>query len=131
MMEDYDATILIDASPRGEKAGTLYLIEPQIKKLDESADEVVNAHSMNPVRVLQLVHSLGGQPRNLFVVGCEPEVLESADGRIGLSTRMQAAIAPAVDMIDQLVTDLIEGRSPAISEMQNNYNQTLQSGEVR
>ena len=44
---------------------------------------------------------------------------------------MQAAIAPAVDMIDQLVTDLIEGRSPAISEMQNNYNQTLQSGEVR
>jgi hydrogenase maturation protease len=131
MMEDYDATILIDASPRGEKAGTLYLIEPQIKKLDESADEVVNAHSMNPVRVLQLVHSLGGQPRNLFVVGCEPQVLESADGRIGLSTRMQAAIAPAVDMIDQLVTDLIEGRSPAISEMQNNYNQTLQSGEVR
>ena len=30
MMDDYDATILIDASPRGETPGTIYLIQPEI-----------------------------------------------------------------------------------------------------
>ena len=49
MMDDYDATILIDASPRGEAPGTIYLIQPEINiepaknKLDDGIDEVVNA----------------------------------------------------------------------------------------
>jgi hydrogenase maturation protease len=122
---------LIDALPRGEKPGTLYLIEPETKELDESPDEVVNAHSMNPVRVLQLVHSLGGQPRNLFVVGCEPQVLESADGYIGLSENVRAAIGPAIKMIDQLLTELLKDMPARISAIKNNYIQTSQPGEVR
>ncbi len=76
-MDNYDATILVDATPQGDEPGTVYLIEPDIKKLDELPDESVNAHSMNPVRVLQLVRSLGGNPGWLSVVGCEPAVLES------------------------------------------------------
>ena len=75
-------------------------------KLDEAEAEVVNAHSMNPVRVLQLVRSLGGQPRKLYVVGCEPGVLESEDGRMGLSERVAAAVEPAVNMIQNLIGDL-------------------------
>jgi hydrogenase maturation protease len=109
IMKNYDATIVIDACPRGEAPGTLYLIEPEIKKLDECDDEVLNAHSMNPVRVLQMVRSLGGQPRNLYVVGCEPEVLESADGRMGLSEKVQAAVEPAVRMIERLIANLNQG----------------------
>lgn len=130
MMDDYDATILIDASSRGEKPGTVYLIEPEIKKLDESADEVVNAHSMNPVRVLQLVRSLGGKPKNLFVVGCEPDVLESVDGRIGLSEKVRAAIEPAIEMIDQLLAKLLKD-GKQMFKMKNSYNQTSQPREVR
>ncbi|HXA08444.1 MAG TPA: hydrogenase maturation protease, partial [Chthoniobacterales bacterium] len=57
MMDNYDAIILVDASPQGSAPGTIYLIEPDQKKLDELPDEAVNAHSMNPVRVLQLVRS--------------------------------------------------------------------------
>ena len=60
IMDDYDATILIDASPRGSTAWNSLLIEPDLKKLDENPDEVVNAHGMNPVRVLQMVRSLAG-----------------------------------------------------------------------
>ena len=60
MMDNYDATILVDATPQGNAPGTIYLIEPDIKKLDDLPEEAVNAHSMNPVRVLQLVRSLGG-----------------------------------------------------------------------
>jgi hydrogenase maturation protease len=107
MMEDYELIIFIDALSRGEAPGTLYLIEPELNKnkLDEAEAEVVNAHSMSPVRVLQLVRSLGGQPRKLYVVGCEPGVLESEDGRMGLSERVAAAVEPAVNMIQKLIGD--------------------------
>ena len=73
---------------RGNAPGTIYLIEPDLKKLDELPDEAVNAHSMNPVRVLQLVRSLGGMPGWLRVVGCEPAVLEAEDGAMGLSEKV-------------------------------------------
>jgi len=107
MMEDYELIIFIDALSRGEAPGTLYLIEPELNKnkLDEAKAEVVNAQSMSPVQVLQLVRSLGGQPRKLYVVGCEPGVLESEDGRMGLSERVAAAVEPAVNMIQKLIGD--------------------------
>ncbi|HEU0275495.1 MAG TPA: hydrogenase maturation protease [Candidatus Udaeobacter sp.] len=107
MMDDYDVIILIDASPRGDVPGTLYLIEPEIgkNKLDEGAAEIVNAHSMSPVRALQMVRSLGSQPKKLYVVGCEPSVLENEDGHIGLSERVSAAVEPAMNMIQKLIDD--------------------------
>lgn len=113
MMGDYELIIFIDALSRGETPGTLYLIEPEMNKnrLDEAEAEVVNAHSMSPVRVLQLVRSLGGQPKKLYVVGCEPGVLENEDGRMGLSERVAAAVEPAVNMIQKLIGDLSQTES--------------------
>ena len=87
-MDNYDATILVDATPQGQTPGTIYLIEPDLKKLDELPDEAVNAHSMNPVRVLQLVRSLGGNAGWLRVVGCEPAVLDVEEGAMGLSEKV-------------------------------------------
>ena len=109
IMDDYDAVILVDATPQGAEPGTIYLIEPDIKKLDELPEEAVNAHSMNPVRVLQLVLSLGGNARWLRVVGCEPEVLESEEGAMGLSEKVQAAIGPAIEMIEGLIQEISRG----------------------
>jgi hydrogenase maturation protease len=131
IMEDYDATILVDASARGEAPGTLYLIEPETNKLDDEGEEVVNAHSMNPLRVLQMVRSLGGQSRKVYLVGCEPGVLESEDGRMGLSERIQEAIEPAVKMIEKLIVDLMDGRQPIVSDSKNNQNQTALPNEDR
>lgn len=108
IMDKYDATILVDATPQGAEPGTLYLIEPDLKKLDELPDEAVNAHSMNPVRVLQLVRSLGGNAGFLQVVGCEPALLGGEDGAMGLSEKVQAAVAPAVDMIEELIRDILQ-----------------------
>ncbi len=107
MMNGPDVTIFIDATQRGEKPGTLYLIEPDTNALDNTAGEVVNAHSMNPVRVLQLLRSLGGQPGRLFLVGCEPAVLETEEGAMGLSETVRAAIPQALEMIESLVHDLL------------------------
>jgi hydrogenase maturation protease len=106
MMDDYDATILVDASPRGEPPGTLYLIKPEINKLDDVTGDVVNGHSMNPVRVLQMVRSLGGNPRQLYIVGCEPALLELEEGKMGLSDKVRAAVEPAAKMIEKLIFDL-------------------------
>ncbi len=108
MMNGPDVTIFIDATPRGQPPGTIYLLEPDKNILDSDFGEVVNAHSMNPVRVLQLVHSLGGQPGRLYLVGCEPAVLETEEGAMGLSEKVQAAVAPAIEMIETLIREILE-----------------------
>jgi len=120
IMDGYDATILVDATPQGSAPGTIYLIEPDLKKLDELPDEAVNAHSMNPVRVLQLVRSLGGKPGWLQVVGCEPAVLETEEGAMGLSEKVQAAVAPAIEMIETLIRKILEeAGNPVASRSEN------------
>ena len=128
MMEDYDVIILVDASPRGEAPGTLYLIEPERneKNLDRFEGEVVNAHGMNPVRVLEMVRYLGGQPKKLYVVGCEPGVLESEDGRMGLSAQVTAAVEPAVNMIKKLIVDLTVNESEALDVKKNRTKSSLE-----
>jgi len=120
IMDGYDATILVDATRQGSAPGTIYLIEPDLKKLDELPDEAVNAHSMNPVRVLQLVRSLGGKPGWLRVVGCEPAVLETEEGAMGLTEKVQAAVAPAIEMIETLIRKILEeAGNPVASRSEN------------
>ncbi len=115
MMDGPDVTIFIDATPRGLSPGTVSLIEPDINFLDNPSDEVVNAHSMNPLRVLQLLRSLGGQPGKLYLVGCEPSVLETDDGAMGLSAPVQGAIPQAIQMIEELLHDLFSETPNAAS----------------
>ncbi len=114
MMDGPDVTIFIDATPHGQPPGTVSLIEPDLNFLDKPSEEVVNAHSMNPVRVLQLLRSLGGQPGRLYLVGCEPAVLETDDGAIGLSEIVAVAVPKALEMIESLMRDLFsETAAPA------------------
>jgi hydrogenase maturation protease len=103
VMDGYDATILIDAAPRGEKAGTVYLLELDPDKIDTCGDEIVDAHALTPVRVLQLIRALGGHAKNLYLVGCEPARLDGEG--IGLSEKVRDAVPVAVKMIEQTVSD--------------------------
>jgi hydrogenase maturation protease len=107
MMGDYEATILVDATSRGQLPGTVYLIEPDLDGLDDLDSAVANGHSMNPVGVLQMVRSLGCRPRRLYLVGCEPAALDSDEGVIGLSESVQAAVPRAIELIESLVSDLL------------------------
>jgi hydrogenase maturation protease len=107
LLEDLDATIMVDAAPRGGKPGTLYLIVAELEEMGDAHDQAFEGHSMNPVRVLQLVKTLGGQPKRLLVVGCEPAVLESEDGYIGLSPAVQAAVEDAIGMVESLVETIL------------------------
>ena len=117
IMEGYDATVLVDATQQDEPPGTIYLIEPDLSELDALEGTVVNSHSLNPLLVLHLVRSLGGDLKRLYVVGCEPAVLEPEDGQLGLSPAVQAAVPKAISMIHALVADLLcEHRSSRLEE---------------
>ena len=111
IMDGYEATILVDAAPRGQPPGTLYLIEPDIERIEGPGN--VDAHSMNPMAVLQLIHALGGRPGKLYLVGCEPGVLETDE--IGLSPSVRAAVPQAVKMIESLVCRLLDENQTAIA----------------
>ena len=56
----YDMTILIDAAPRGEAPGTVYLIEPDLANFDTQQTALPDAHSMDPQLVFATLKSLGG-----------------------------------------------------------------------
>ena len=107
LADTYDAVILVDATPRGGAAGSLYLIEPDLMQLGQLEQTTVDAHRMDPVAVLQLAESLGGLHAPPFLVGCEPAQLESPEGQFGLSVPVQTAVPKAVEMIEALIESLL------------------------
>jgi hydrogenase maturation protease len=113
--DGYDAVILIDAATRGQAPGTVYLIEPDLSGL-EKTEFVVNGHSLNPVTVLQMAAGLDGKIGRLYLVGCEPAVLECKEGQMGLSAPVAAALPQAVEMIDGLLGELLDEPELAVTE---------------
>lgn len=103
----YDTTILIDAAPRGEVPGTVYLIEPDLDNIDAQQSASMDAHSMDPQAVFATLKSLGGSPRRVLIVGCEPLVID--DG-IGLSEPVGRAVEEAVRLVHSVVDDLAADR---------------------
>ena len=102
LMDQWDLTILVDALPRGGKPGTLYVMEPE--RPEHANQNALDAHSLNPVGVLQLVGAWGGKVGRVLIVGCEPATVEAdVDGRMGLSTPVEAALDEAVRIIEGFV----------------------------
>jgi hydrogenase maturation protease len=116
LVDGYDTLIMIDATPRGGEPGTLYLIEPDLTGLDfrggvEVGRSALDAHSMDPVKVLAFARTLGVNLPRTLLVGCEPAPFagdgEYAGMRIGLSAPVQAAVDEAVSMVNALVEKLL------------------------
>ena len=100
--EGYDTVVLVDASPRGERPGTLSVIEAALEKTSNGDDPpLFDPHGVTPDTVLALVSKAGGRVGRVLVVACEPATLEEG---IGLS----APVAAAVDDGRRLVRDLVE-----------------------
>jgi hydrogenase maturation protease len=107
MQDGYDAVVLLDATPRGQSPGTLYVIE--VDPGDGGVDVAIDAHGLDPVKVLGLVRTLGGTPPPTYVVGCEPQTRISADEEdvvAQLSDQVLAAIDPAVKLVESLLVEL-------------------------
>ena len=103
LMDDWDLVILVDALPGDGKPGTLYVMEPELPP-DGETPASLDAHTMNPVAVLQLVSALGGKVGRMLVVGCEPASVEpDAGGEMGLSVPVKAAVDEAARMVEELI----------------------------
>lgn len=92
LMDKPELAILVDAVPRGEAPGTLFVIEPELDDVAVSA----NGHGMDPVTVLRLVRGFGGEVGKILVVGCEPA---SLDEGMQLTAPVEAAVEEAIAMI--------------------------------
>ena len=106
VMRGYDALILVDVSRQGEPPGTLYVMEVEAADVDgEIADgQMLDPHGMDPQTVLRFVKYTGGWPGRVFVVACEPEVVE--DVGLGLSSAVQASVERAVTVVLETIAEL-------------------------
>ena len=106
LLDGYDALVLVDAMPLREAPGTVCLFEPDPPEPAEAGDDVaptLDAHSMSPGVVLNMLAGLGGTVGRIVVVGCEPA--ELGDG-IGLSDTVSAAVDEAADAVGAIVAQI-------------------------
>lgn len=110
LLDGYDVTIFIDATPRGGAAGTVYTIEPDLSELDnlDARGMMVEPHGMNPLKVLGMVKSMGGEFRRILLVGCEPLTLGPEEGHMGLSEPVEGAVDKAASVVESLVTKILD-----------------------
>jgi hydrogenase maturation protease len=110
LLEGYDITIIVDATPRGGVPGTVYVIEPDVSEVDtlDAGAMMVETHGMDPLKVLSLVKSMGGTFNKVILVGCEPETFGPEEGFMGLSEPVAAAVPEAVKIVESLVAKHLE-----------------------
>lgn len=117
LMDEYRTTILIDAAPRGDTPGTIYVLEIDTAHPEEiraANGTVLDAHGMQPDAVFALLDVLGGKAGRVFVVGCEPADL---DARIGLSEPVSRAVEHGVDAVLRLIRTESASASARPTEM--------------
>lgn len=113
LLDGCDVAILLDAVARGQAPGTLYLMEPEPAPPNRLPPEelMIQAHSMDPLRVLQLAAAMGERVGRVLLVGCEPVPSDPDDDLMpmGMSDAVQSAVNQAVDMVESLVEKMLKG----------------------
>ncbi len=103
LLDGYDALVLVDAVPVGERPGTVTVLEVGP---DDLGDVDLDPHGMNPVAVLASLDALGGSLPRTYVVGCRPATVEEG---IGLSPAVAAAVPEALGVLTGLLDRLHAG----------------------
>lgn len=111
LQDGYQTTILVDACSHGQPPGTLYVIEPDVKALNDpdASHATVEAHSMNPESVLRMARAMNIEVKNILLVGCEPETFGGEEGQMGLSASVESAVDEAVKLVESLVNRILSG----------------------
>ncbi|HTW58756.1 MAG TPA: hydrogenase maturation protease [Terriglobales bacterium] len=112
LQDGYETTILVDAYPHGQPPGTVSLIEPDLSKLEEPEQAVVDAHGMDPLNVLRMAAAMNGNlKQKILLVGCQPATLGGEEGHMGLSSAVDSAVDVAAQMIIDLVSKFLRERN--------------------
>ena len=117
LAEGYETTILVDATPRGDRPGTVYVMEleagqagapfgrPGAEGGRARVIPLFDGHGMQPDAVLAMLDLLGADAGRVLLVGCEPA---STEPGMGLS----APVAVAVEEAVRIVHDLVRAAEP-------------------
>jgi hydrogenase maturation protease len=110
LLNPWHTVILVDALPRNEAPGTLFVLEPDLSGLGDpgAVGMDLNPHGMDPMRVLNLAAALGTIAARILVVGCEPKDFgDELEGRMGLSPQVQGAVDEASNIVEELVGTIL------------------------
>jgi hydrogenase maturation protease len=129
LTENYEALILVDAARLGVAPGLVSLIKPELNGPSEETASSPDGHSLDPFHTLQMARSWGTLPKDMYLVACEPAVVDSVDGEIGLSQTVQAAVPRAVEMVESLVDELL--RDGTSSEKGEKASSRLRESSVK
>jgi hydrogenase maturation protease len=67
---------------------------------------------MNPMNVIRMAKSMGGELKRILLVGCEPLTLGPDEGAMGLSEPVAAMVEEAANRIESLVETIQRSESP-------------------
>jgi hydrogenase maturation protease len=123
LMDPYEAVVFVDAVPRGDEPGTVYLIEAEVPEKGEVA---LDTHGMDPVKVIRFARALGAEIPRTLVVGCEPQNIPGRRGGsqthpyddmlMELSEPVEAAVEEAAKLVESLVVEMYGSNSKQIAD---------------
>lgn len=96
LMSPCDRLIIVDAVSRGTTPGTLCVLK--VEHVPDSRD--VDMHVAVPSRALAVAKALGALPRETYLVGCEPAVVDELT--MELSETVRAVLPEAVRRVRAL-----------------------------
>jgi hydrogenase maturation protease len=89
------------------------VIEPEIDAPLAYAGPMVDAHAMDPVKVLQAAVSMGAKFNRVVLVGCQPTPFNAElDMQMELSPPVSAAVDEAIDVIESLLRPFLGASAP-------------------
>ncbi|MEP7001162.1 MAG: hydrogenase maturation protease [bacterium] len=97
LMNPFDRLIIIDAATRGGAPGTVYTLMID----DVRPTREIDMHTTVPSRALEVAQALGPLPAEMFLVGCEPCVVD--EWSMELSPAVADAVARAVQEVEALL----------------------------
>lgn len=98
LMTPCDRLVIVDAMTRGGAPGSVYVVQVDGVEAARSVD----MHMAVPARVLELAQAMGTLPREVYLVGCEPAVVDELT--MELSGPVQRAIEPALRDVQALLS---------------------------
>jgi len=107
LLEPLDGVVLIDATPRGGRPGSLYVIEPVLPDPTSSPMMSLDAHRLDPVTVLTAACVMGARLNRIRIIGCEPEHLgDPEEGHCGLSDCLRNAVDEAILIVESQIEEI-------------------------
>lgn len=109
LMDGYEALVIVDATDRGEKPGTVCLLEVEVPDPEELTEEdrqrfLADTHLTVPSKALNLARALGFLPPRSYILGCQPG---DCGLGMGLTEPVERGAEKAVERLRELCEALV------------------------